>query len=298
MTELPDLESLRCFRAVARRLSFRAAAAEVHLTPAALGKRVAQLEAQAGTRLFTRTTRRVVLTEAGQRLVPRAEALLAQAASCLGEVSGGPPPPLELTLGTRHELGMSWLLPSLERLERARPGLRLNLYFGAGADLEVRVRGGEVDAAVTSRATSDPALDALRLHEEAYVLVGAPALLRRAPLTEPKHTLRHTLVDAHRSLPLWAYWRAGAPTGLEPRFATTRVVGTVAAVHWLVLRGRGVAVLPRYLVQPDLRRKRLRALLPAVEPRSDHFRLLFRKDDPRRAAFEALAGALRELPLT
>lgn len=65
-----------------------------------------------------------------------------------------------------------------------------------------------------------------------------------------------------------------------------------------MLRGRGVAVLPRYLVDGDLRRKRLRALLPSVEPRSDHFRLLFRKDDPRRAAFEALAGALRELPLT
>jgi LysR family glycine cleavage system transcriptional activator len=105
------------------------------------------------------------------------------------------------------------------------------------------------------------------------------------------------LVDAHRSLPLWSYWRAAAPPGVEPRWGDARVLGTVAAVRWLVLRGRGVAVLPRYLVAPDLRARRLRALLPSVTPRSDHFRLLFRRDDPRRGAFEAIATALRAIPL-
>ena len=296
--ELPDPDSLRCFEAAARRLNFRAAAAEVHLTPAALGKRVAGLERSLGARLFQRTTRRVELTEAGLRLLPRAREALQAAAACLRAARGEEgPPPCELVVGTRHELGLSWLVPQLAALERALPGVTLQLYFGSGPDLELRVRTGEVDCAVTSRATSDPALDALPLHEERYVFVGAPALLRRLPLRRPAEASRHTLLDANRSLPLFAYWRAAAPPGTELVFAGTRVLGTIAAIHALVRAGRGVAVLPRYLVAPDLRRRRLRELLPAGEPRPAQFRLLLRRDDPRRGLLARLAALLRQAPL-
>jgi hypothetical protein len=61
----PSFESLRCFVEAARLLNFRAAARAVALTPAALGQRIAQLEAQIGQTLFHRTTRRVTLSEAG-----------------------------------------------------------------------------------------------------------------------------------------------------------------------------------------------------------------------------------------
>ena len=66
---LPSLENLRCFLAGAQALNFRAAAKAVHLTPAAYGARIQQLEEQLGVRLFARTTRHVALTEAGHALV-------------------------------------------------------------------------------------------------------------------------------------------------------------------------------------------------------------------------------------
>src|SRR5688572_16866438 len=115
---LPALDSLRCFVEAARLLNFRAAARAVALTPAALGQRIRQLEEQVGTRLFHRTTRSVVLTEPGLALVPYAQRALASAADCLragrGEVG---PSALELVVGTRHELGLSWLTPILPDLE-------------------------------------------------------------------------------------------------------------------------------------------------------------------------------------
>ncbi|MGE0711145.1 MAG: LysR family transcriptional regulator [Planctomycetota bacterium] len=297
MAQLPDPESLRCFLAAARQLNFRAAARAVHLTPAALGKRIAQLERDLGAPLFLRTTRRVALTEAGLALVPAAEGALSRLAGCVAVARGETdPPPQSLTLGTRHELGLSWVLPAVEQVERRLPHLSLDVYFGSGPDLELRVRGGEVDCAVTSRRSDDPLLDGYRLHREDYAFVGHPRLLARSPLRKDADAAAHTLVDAHRALPLFAYWRQ-APGGRPLPFAALRVMGTIAAIHWLVRRRGGVAVLPRYLVEKDLRARRLVEVLPRVRPLSDHFRLMFRTDDPRRALFETLAHQLRETPL-
>src|SRR6185503_17822397 len=122
---LPALDSLRCFAEAARLLNFRAAARAVALTPAALGQRIQQLEAQLGRPLFHRTTRRVTLTEAGLALLPHAQTALAAADACLRAGRGETgPPPQELVLGTRHELGMSWIVPMLPllRSEERRVG--------------------------------------------------------------------------------------------------------------------------------------------------------------------------------
>lgn len=61
--------------------------------------------------------------------------------------------------------------------------------------------------------------------------------------------------------------------------------------------GEGVAVLPRYLVEGALRRRELKVLLPSVKPLSDHFRLVYRADDPRSALFEAMAATMLRAPL-
>src|SRR3989442_203920 len=148
---LLDLESLRCFGAAARLLNFRAAARSVALTPAALGQRIRQLEEQLSVPLFHRTTRKVFLTQAGLALVPSAERALAASEECARAARGEiDPAPLDLVVGTRHELGISWLLPMLADLRAVRPGLTLHLYFGSGADLIIRARTLEIDCAVGS----------------------------------------------------------------------------------------------------------------------------------------------------
>src|SRR5439155_5544920 len=107
---LPDLESLACVDALARTLRFSVAARSRALSPAAFSKRVQQVEEHVGVRLFARTTRSVALTPAGIALWPRIRRLLADAKS-LADAGPAAPAPTELTVGTRHELGMSWLFP-------------------------------------------------------------------------------------------------------------------------------------------------------------------------------------------
>lgn len=75
-----DLASLNAFVAIAESGSFSAAGEALHLTQPAVSKRIALLEAQLSARLFDRLGRQVVLTEAGQALLPRAQRILAGAA--------------------------------------------------------------------------------------------------------------------------------------------------------------------------------------------------------------------------
>jgi DNA-binding transcriptional LysR family regulator len=295
---LPSLDSLRCFVEAARTLNFRAAARSVALTPSALGQRIRQLEEQLGQELFVRSTRRVTLTRAGHDLVPYAERALAAVASCVGAAHGeAEHAPIDLVIGTRHELGMSFLLPLLPALAAARPGFAVHLYFGSSTDLLVRVRSLDIDCAVGSMRITDLRLDALPLHKEEYVFVGHPRLLAETPLRRPEHAARHTLIDTHADLPLFSYFRDAVGGGDRLRFGRVVRLGTIAAIRASVLQRVGVAVLPHYFVRRELATKRLVRLFPSIDLPHDYFRLVFRRDDARRGLFEALAGRLRAEPL-
>ncbi|TJW78568.1 LysR family transcriptional regulator, partial [Neisseria gonorrhoeae] len=67
---LPPLNALRAFEAAARHLSFKRAAQELHVTPAAVGQQVKALEARLGVRLFERLHKQLILTAAGQSYLP------------------------------------------------------------------------------------------------------------------------------------------------------------------------------------------------------------------------------------
>ncbi|MCB9730094.1 MAG: LysR family transcriptional regulator [Deltaproteobacteria bacterium] len=296
---LPDLESLRCFEAAATSLNFRAAAEKVHLSPAAFSARIGRLEADLGARLFERTTRRVGLTEAGRRLVPQARATLAEAARCaevLREDSAAPP--FTLTLGTRYELGMSWIVPALGALRAARPERRIDLFFGDSADLLRRLQRDQIDGLVSSVRLTDAGLAYATLHEERYRFVGCPELLARQPLEAPEHARHHTLLDIHGDLPLFRYLLDARPRSEAWEFGATEFLGTIGAVRHRALEGAGVAVLPSYFVAPDLESGRLCPLMPDHEARPDAFRLVWRRGHPQQAALRALGDELRARPLT
>jgi DNA-binding transcriptional LysR family regulator len=294
---LPSVESLRCFVAAAKFLNFRAASRAVALTPAAFGQRIKQLEDQLGAQLFVRTTRSVRLSTAGLSLLPAAQRAISALEECASAVSAtGALPQMDVILGTRHELGVSWVLPQIDDLKKEHPSLELHLYFGSGPDLVNRVRMMQIDCAITSTRLSDPKLDSIRLHREDYVFVGAPSLLDRIAFVKPEDSVHHTLIELDDDMPLFRYWR-DAPKGVPLTFAKLARFGTIEAIRQRLVAGAGVGVLPKYLVQPDLDAKRLRIILPKVVPQHDYFRLVIRADDPRRSVFEGLAASLNAVAL-
>ena len=75
-------------------------------------------------------------------------------------------------------------------------------------------------------------------------------------------------------------------------------MGTTSAIREMLLADKGVAVLPFYLVKPDLAAGTLVRIFPDVSLRCDYFRLMFRRDDPNRGLYDTLAAVIRAQPLT
>lgn len=298
MPELPDTDSLRCFEAAARYLHFRTAAETVSLSPSAFSARIRALEDLVGEPLFERTTRHVALTAAGLRLLPQARRALEEAArcvSCVHEEEGAVP--FAVTVGTRFELGMSFLVPELGTLAARRPDRTVHLYFGDSQDLVQRLRTGHLDAIVTSARLTQAELRYARLHEERYAFVAAPALLERAPLASPEDAARHVLLDAHGDLPLFRYFLDAAPPEQVWAFRAKEYLGTIAAVRYRTLEGAGVAVLPLYFVRAELDAGALVRVVPEVEPQRDLFRFVLRAGHPFEDELLTLAEELRAVPL-
>jgi LysR family glycine cleavage system transcriptional activator len=294
-----DLESVRCFEAAATHLSFRVAAKAVALSPAAFGERIKRLEDQLAAVLFARTTRRVALTAAGHRLLVQARQVLAEAAKCEHVVrEDAAPVPYELTLGTRFELGLSWLTPALRLLQAQRPERTLHLVFGDSADLIARARNGLLDAVITSSRLSMGGLAYEVLHEEDYVFVGSAALLARTGLHRSADAATHTLLDVAPDLPLFRYFLE-ARRGHEATWTFRKVeyLGTIGAIRLRALQSAGVAVLPRYFVEADLRARRLVRLVPRTQLQRDAFRLVWRANHPHELALRSLAAELARIPL-
>lgn len=293
-----SLENLRCFLAAARAPSFRLGARTVGLTAAAFGQRIKQLEGQVGAALFVRTTRVVTLTPVGHALIPLAERCLQAAKDCESVARTPTPelPRMELTIGVRSELGVPWILRQRQRLTSAFSWLDVHLYFSAGPDLLLRLGTFDIDCAITAMTVTDPKLTSIQLYREDYLLVAARRLLAASRFSSPQDAASHTLVDLAPDLPLFSYWANAQRRGARFEFARRAWLGSVDAIRAVVRAGEGVAVLPRYVISGDLRRRRLREVFVDATPVSDHVRLVFRAHDPRRAIFATLAATLAELP--
>ncbi len=289
-----DLDSLRCFDAAATTLNFRAAASRVHLSPAAFSDRLRRLEEHLGVALFTRSTRKVALSEHGHQLLPLARELLS-GADRLRSAAQGPsvPTQYELCLGTRFELGLSWLCPALSVLERSHPERIIHLYNGDSPDLLARLERGDLDAIVASVRLTSPKLSYAALHAEDYVFVA-----QRASLNKREGARHLTLLDISRDLPLFRYFLDALPDAEPWPFKRVEYLGGIANIRQRLLYSPDkVAVLPHYFVRNDLRERRLVRLVPKTRLRSDTFRLVWRTNHPHAPALLSLADELRAQPL-
>ncbi|MGH6626185.1 MAG: LysR family transcriptional regulator, partial [Burkholderiaceae bacterium] len=198
------LEDIRVFEAVARHLSFSAAADELALTHGAVSKRVKALESKCGALLLQRSSRKVALTRAGQLLWAAASSALGQLDAAWQTVAAAATrrSPQRIVVSCERSLALRWLIPRLADFQARYPGVVVHVHagggtpdFGAeGVDLAIRRN----DFVPASGLQIEP------LMPEAMALVLAPALLPAWQQAPQRVRRLHT---ATRPL-AWARWDA------------------------------------------------------------------------------------------
>src|SRR5262249_10924408 len=212
-----------------------------HLSPAAFSDRIRRLEESIGAQILRRTTRAVALTDTGQRLLPLTRRILSLVDCVPGTATGDQAPlPYQLVVGTRYEVGLSWLCATIDPLARKRPERTVHLYNGSSDDLLARLERGELDAVVGSMRFVSPRLACAALHTEEYLLVGVDRVLRGR-----EDARRATLVDVSPDLPLFRYFLDAQPDADPWPFARLEYMGGIANIRQRLLAGDGrVGVLP------------------------------------------------------
>ena len=291
MPDLPPLDALRVFEAAARRLSFAAAAEELHLTASAVSHRIKTLEGQLGLVLFERLTRKVRLTPAGRAYaaaVADAIAILREATRRLAAEANRP-----LTASVTPLFGARWLLPRLARFEAAHPGITVRLISTLRM---ANFTADGVDCAVRFGRGIWPGLAAHRLMSLDYVPVCAPALMRQGRLKAPSDLARHTLLHAEATADAWRMWLVAAgASGVDP--GSGQVLSDTTAVIQAAIDGIGVAISDRKFIERELKQRRLVIPFSIDMPSGGAFYFVYpdgRADDRRVSAFRD--WVLAELP--
>ncbi|MGF1470071.1 MAG: LysR substrate-binding domain-containing protein [Sandaracinaceae bacterium] len=262
-----ELRHLHVFLAVARHLSFRRAAEELHLAQPAVSKAIKQLEEALGARLFDRDSRRVLLTRAGCHLVETLPDALQQVTSSLDETRAVAHGRRELVrVGYATAAMTSYLPPVLADWDERLDGLRVELREGTSDDLLVRLRSGHLDACFVVHEVDDPALCSRQVGAERLgVVLWADHRLTRRRRVRLEDLADETIICFARHLnpDLYDEVIAGCRrAGFSPRLAHPGAARTVAV--GLAAAGQGVALLSeglRHMCRPSTE---FRPLSPAL----------------------------------
>jgi LysR family glycine cleavage system transcriptional activator len=249
---LPPLNALRAFEAGGRHLSFTRAAAELHVTQAAVSHQVKALEAHLGVRLFRRMTRRLALTEAGRELLPKVGAAFDRIAEA-AERAGGPDGDRTLTVSLTASFGARWLVQRLGRFWARHPEIDLKLHHTIHL---VDLRREEADVAVRWGRGSWPGLEAEFLIRAGFTPVCSPALLSGPhPLRRPADLRNHTLLH-EEDYEDWTQWLTAAGVdGVDPRRGP--MIDDPSVLDRATLDGQGVALGRTDLIAEHLAAGRL-----------------------------------------
>lgn len=167
------LTALRTFEAAGRLGSFKAAADELSVTPAAISHQVKTLEAWLGALLFNRSGQGVKLTEDGEKLYRQTHRALLDISQSL-ESFCPESPSQTLTLSTTPGLAASWLIPRLGGFHRAWP--QFNVRIDTRNEIVDLLRDSSIDLAIRTTHRHDPNLTHVELMREHFAVYAAPGM--------------------------------------------------------------------------------------------------------------------------
>lgn len=280
----PSLDLYVIFARVAETGGFSQAARGLGLSKATVSKAVAELERALGVQLIARTTRRLALTEPGERVLRRAQRIAEEAEGALEDAGEARTAPRgRLKIAAPLTFSEMYLAPILPDFLKAYREVELELSLD---DRMIDLIGGGFDAAVRIGDMPDSSLAARTLAPVQAHVIAAPAYwAARGKPARPEDLALHTCIR-YANLPIAGVWRFRGPDGAAIQAA---VSGPLCVNNGMVeiaalAAGLGVARLPDFMIWREVQAGRLETALSAFAPPPVHLHLLspYGRSPPRR----------------
>lgn len=289
-----SVRQMRYFDALATTLHFRKAAEMVHISQPALSAQIAEMESLAGSLLFERSQRQVIITEYGRQILPHVRLILNEL-RLIEEASAQN----NGVLQSRMRLGIiptvaPYLVPNLlPYLKVHHPALRLELMEAMTARLIENLGNGELDAVIMALPVEDAQFSSLPLFEDRFLIATSSndtdilpspvtqdgMVFDRLLLLEEGHCLRDQALEVC-SLPpqkqMIKYGATSLPTLLQ-----------------MVSHGMGMTLIPEIAARTETANTNIRIThFDGIEPKRD-IGLVTRRSSMRKKDFDALAVAVK-----
>jgi LysR family glycine cleavage system transcriptional activator len=250
MRRLPPLASLRAFEAAARHTSFKKAAEELAVTPTAISHQIKLLEDILGLKLFQRRTRQVIMTEAGQQLLPPFREGFDLMAGAIERMAAHRAHP-SVVITTTTAFAAHWLIPRLATFRQRHPEIALSVL---ASDDIINLEAGKADLAIRLSSSRPAEREAKPLFSDRFALVASPTL----KVTTPADLERTPLIEfdwyrPQTDMPSWPKWLTAAGLGrltLSPQLRFNEESHAFQAA----IAGQGVALFSLTIADDALRR--------------------------------------------
>lgn len=282
-----QLQDLAAFVSVASERSFSAAARRLHRTQPAISQAVRRLEDELGEKLFDRSARDGVLTEAGRLLQDYAQRLLGLATEARSAVEELQQVRRGRVIVGANEAAVHSILPHIARFAERHPGVAVEVRRMASRHIAAAVLDRSLDFGVLTFQPVDRGIQSASLGTDELVLLVAPhhplAHKRRVTLEEVGRevVIAHNDPSPMRDRVLRAYERRRAPINIQISLPS------LDAIKRAVEMRIGVALLPRRCAITEIARGSLLAVKVSELPASRQVRLVFRRAGERSRAAEA-----------
>ncbi|MNZ47419.1 HTH-type transcriptional regulator DmlR [compost metagenome] len=238
---------------------FSPAARKLNMTHSAISKRVQRLEERLGAQLLLRTTRTMTLTDAGGRYVREARPILEDIQALEAAVvhdSDAPRGTLKVT--SSSAFGQHHIVPAVIDFMRIYPDIKVNLTL---TDAIVDIRHERIDVAIRSGVVADQSLVAHELASNERLVCASPDYLATHGVPAKPSDLSEHLCLKLNFESRFNDWEFRSTSNREIRLDGSFTCNSLEAIRTVCLEGAGIARLPEYMVNDDLKAGRLVPLL-------------------------------------
>lgn len=289
---LPDFEAWAIFACVVEHRSFSGAASAIGVSKATVSKAIARLEAQLGTALFHRTSRRLTLTDSGTALAERAGRILAEAqAAEEAAIDSAKAPSGTVRIAAPITFGIRFVAGAIAELLVEHPGIQIDLRL---SDARVDIVADGFDIALRIADLPDSSLRARRLAPIKARVVAAPSYLERhGTPRHPADLAHHACFLYANAIGAWQFRKAdGEEAAVRPTGPLTTDNGD--AMMPALLAGLGIARLPDFIIDRELADGRLVEILADWSPMNVALHLLTPPSTLRPARVELVIDFLSQ----